>query len=83
MRSGTVLRTGVCNPLLLRQGSRRIRWSHCLSLFGVQPHRSKSFKLSIDPYFVQKLRDIVALYLSPPTNDLVLCVDEKSPFSCA
>lgn len=49
-----------------------------LSLFGVQPHRSKSFKLSTDPYFIEKVRDIVGLYLSPPTNALVLCVDEKS-----
>jgi transposase len=49
-----------------------------LSLFGVQPHRSKSFKLSTDPYFVEKVRDIVGLHLSPPTDPLVLCVDEKS-----
>ncbi|WP_255779171.1 IS630 family transposase [Mycetohabitans sp. B8] len=49
-----------------------------LSLFGVQPHRSKSFKLSNDPYFVEKVCDIVGLYLSPPTHALVLCVDEKS-----
>jgi len=48
------------------------------ALFGVQPHRSKSFKLSSDPYFVEKVRDIVGLYLSPPTNALALCVDEKS-----
>ncbi len=48
------------------------------ALFGVQPHRVKSFKLSSDPYFVEKVRDIVGLYLSPPTNALVLCVDEKS-----
>ncbi|MBB3011373.1 IS630 family transposase [Cupriavidus alkaliphilus] len=48
------------------------------SLFGVQPHRAKSFKLSSDPYFIEKVRDIVGLYLSPPTNALVLCVDEKS-----
>jgi putative transposase len=48
------------------------------ALFGVQPHRSKSFKLSTDPYFIEKVRDIVGLYLSPPTNALVLCVDEKS-----
>ncbi len=52
--------------------------SRYLSPFGVQPHRSKSFKLSTDPYFVEKVRDIVGLYLSPPTNALVLCVDEKS-----
>jgi transposase len=49
-----------------------------LALFGVQPHRTKSFVLSTDPFFVEKVRDIVGLYLSPPTNALVLCVDEKS-----
>lgn len=48
------------------------------SLFGVQPHRSKSFKLSNDPYFVDKVADIVGLYLNPPEKALVLCVDEKS-----
>ncbi|WP_211288269.1 hypothetical protein [Xanthomonas theicola] len=48
------------------------------NLFGLQPHRSKRFKLSNDPYFVEKVCDIVGLYLSPPTNALVLCVDEKS-----
>ena len=47
-------------------------------LFGVQPHRSKSFKLSTDPFFVEKVRDIVGLYLNPPDKALVLCVDEKS-----
>ena len=47
-------------------------------LFGVQPHRSKSFKLSTDPFFVEKVRDIVGLYLNPPDHALVLCVDEKS-----
>jgi len=47
-------------------------------LFGLQPHRSKSFKLSNDPFFVDKVRDIVGLYLNPPDNALVLCVDEKS-----
>ncbi|HSC63592.1 MAG TPA: IS630 family transposase, partial [Caldimonas sp.] len=47
-------------------------------LFGLQPHRSEGFKLSNDPFFVEKLRDVVGLYLSPPDNALVLCVDEKS-----
>jgi len=47
-------------------------------LFGLQPHRSETFKLSNDPFFVEKLRDIVGLYLSPPDNALVICVDEKS-----
>jgi transposase len=48
------------------------------ALFGLQPHRTKSFKLSTDPFFVEKVRDIVGLYLNPPDNALVLCVDEKS-----
>jgi len=47
-------------------------------LFGVQPHRTRTFKLSPDPFFVEKVRDIVGLYLNPPDNALVLCVDEKS-----
>ncbi len=46
--------------------------------FGLQPHRSQTFKLSSDPLFVDKVRDIVGLYLSPPDRALVLCVDEKS-----
>ena len=48
------------------------------ALFGLQPHRAKSFKLSTDPFFVEKVRDVVGLYLNPPDNALVLCVDEKS-----
>ena len=46
--------------------------------FGLQPHRSETFKLSTDPLFVEKVRDIVGLYLAPPERALVLCVDEKS-----
>lgn len=46
--------------------------------FGLQPHRTETFKLSSDPLFVDKVRDIVGLYLSPPTRALVLSVDEKS-----
>jgi putative transposase len=49
-----------------------------LSLFGVQPHRTESFKLSTDPFFIEKLRDVVGLYLKPPDKALVFCVDEKS-----
>ena len=48
------------------------------ALFGVQPHRTRTFKLSPDPFFVEKVRDIVGLYLHPPDKALVLCVDEKS-----
>src|SRR5262244_2521626 len=46
--------------------------------FGLQPHRVETFKLSTDPLFVDKVRDIVGLYLNPPDRALVLCVDEKS-----
>jgi transposase len=46
--------------------------------FGLQPHRSETFKLSSDPLFVDKVRDIVGLYLNPPSRALVLSVDEKS-----
>lgn len=50
----------------------------CFALFGLQPHRSRGFKLSTDPFFVEKVRDIVGLYVNPPDKALVLCVDEKS-----
>jgi len=46
--------------------------------FGLQPHRQDTFKLSADPMFVDKVRDIVGLYLNPPIKAMVLCVDEKS-----
>jgi transposase len=46
--------------------------------FALQPHRSESFKLSKDPLFIEKVRDIVGLYMNPPDRALVLCVDEKS-----
>ena len=46
--------------------------------FGLQPHRVETFKLSNDPQFIEKVRDIVGLYLNPPVNALVLCVDEKA-----
>jgi hypothetical protein len=46
--------------------------------FELEPHRSESFKLSTDPLFIEKLRDVVGLYLDPPERAVVLCVDEKS-----
>ncbi len=46
--------------------------------FGLQPHRQRHFQLSTDPFFIEKVRDIVGLYLSPPNKAMVLCVDEKS-----
>lgn len=46
--------------------------------FNLQPHRQKHFTLSTDPFFVEKVRDIVGLYLNPPDKAMVLCIDEKS-----
>lgn len=46
--------------------------------FGLKPHRTKTFRLSEDPYLIEKVRDIVGLYLSPPDNAVVFSVDEKS-----
>jgi transposase len=46
--------------------------------FGLKPHRTESFQLSKDPLLIEKVRDVVGLYMSPPDNALVLCVDEKS-----
>lgn len=46
--------------------------------FSLQPHRTETFKLSTDPLFIDKVRDVVGLYLSPPDKAIVLCVDEKS-----
>ena len=51
------------------------RW---FALFGVKPHLAKTFKLSTDPLFIEKVRDVVGLYLNPPESAAVLCVDEKS-----
>jgi transposase len=46
--------------------------------FGLQPHRTENFKFSKDPQFIEKVRDIVGLYMNPPDHAVVLCVDEKS-----
>jgi transposase len=46
--------------------------------FGLKPHRHQTFKLSTDPFFVEKVRDIVGLYVAPPDRAVVVCVDEKS-----
>jgi hypothetical protein len=46
--------------------------------FGLKPHRSETFKLSTDPMFIEKVRDVVGLYRDPPEKAVVLCVDEKS-----
>lgn len=44
----------------------------------LKPHRSETFKLSSDPFFVEKVRDIIGLYLNPPDRAVILCIDEKS-----
>jgi transposase len=51
--------------------------------FGLKPHRAETFKLSADPQFIEKLRDVVGLYLDPPERAIVLCTDEKSQGSMA
>src|SRR3989441_1361093 len=61
-----------------RSGLSQTAVSRIWRAFGLQPHRSKTFKLSKDPLFIDKVRDIVGLYLDPPDKALVLCVDEKS-----
>ena len=61
-----------------RTGMSQSAISRIWRAFGLQPHRSETFKLSKDPLFIEKVRDIVGLYLDPPDRALVLCVDEKS-----
>ena len=58
-------------------GLSRMTISRIWRAFGLQPHRTETFKLSSDPFFVEKVRDIVGLYLNPPDHAVVLCVDEK------
>jgi transposase len=60
-----------------RVGMSQTMVSRVWRAFGLQPHRSETFKLSRDPAFVDKVRDVVGLYLDPPDRALVLCVDEK------
>jgi hypothetical protein len=47
---------------------------------NLQPHRTKTFKLSRDPKFLEKMTDVVGLYLNPPQQAIVLCVDERAGF---
>jgi transposase len=61
-----------------RCGLSRQAVSRIWRAFGLKPHRSESFTLSTDPLFVEKVRDVVGLYMDPPGNALVLCVDEKT-----
>jgi len=59
-------------------GLSRMTISRIWHAFGLQPHRSATFKLSPDPLLIDKVRDIVGLYINPPAHAVVLCVDEKS-----
>ena len=59
-------------------GFSRMTISRIWRAFGLQPHRSDTFKLSPDPLLIEKVRDIVGLYMNPPDHALVLCVDEKT-----
>ena len=67
-----------CRSLAEETGVSKSTVQRIWSAFGLQPHRRKYFQLSNDPFFVEKVRDIVGLYLNPPDKALVLCVDEKS-----
>lgn len=67
-----------CRTLAEAVGVSKSTVQRVWSAFSIQPHRQKHFKLSNDPFFVEKVRDIVGLYLNPPDKALVLCVDEKS-----
>ena len=58
-------------------GLSRMTISRIWQAFGLQPHRSETFKLSPDPLLIEKVRDIVGLYMNPPDHALVLCLDEK------
>lgn len=59
-------------------GLSRMTVSRVWKAFGLQPHRTETFKLSPDPLLIEKVRDVVGLYMNPPDHALVLCVDEKS-----
>ena len=59
-------------------GLSRMTVSRIWHAFGLQPHRSATFKLSPDPLLIEKVRDIVGLYINPPAHAVVLCVDEKA-----
>ena len=66
-----------------RAGMSQTAVSRIWRAFGLRPHRAETFKLSSDPAFVEKVRDIVGLYLSPPDRAMVLCVDEKPQIQAA
>lgn len=67
-----------CREMAKATGVSKSTVQRVWSAFGLKPHRQRSFKLSTDPFFIEKMREVVGLYLDPPENAVVLCVDEKS-----
>jgi transposase len=67
-----------CRLMAANQGLSKSTVSNLWRSHNIKPHRTKTFKLSRDPKFLQKLTDVVGLYLNPPDKAIVLCVDEKS-----
>jgi len=67
-----------CRSIADETGISKSTVNRVWNAFSIAPHRQRHFKLSTDPFFVEKVRDIVGLYLNPPDNAMVLCVDEKS-----
>src|SRR5690606_3445478 len=67
-----------CRSLADAQGISKSTVNTIWQAHKLQPHRSETFKLSRDPKFLEKLTDVVGLYLNPPEQAIVLCVDEKS-----
>ena len=67
-----------CRTLAADQGVSKSTVNNILRSHNLKPHRTKTFKLSRDPRFLEKLTDVVGLYLNPPEKTIVLCIDEKS-----
>jgi transposase len=67
-----------CRTMAEKHGVSKATVNRIWQSHGLQPHRIKQFKLSRDPRFLEKLIDVVGLYINPPEKALVLCVDEKS-----
>ncbi len=67
-----------CRSMAKAQGLSKATVSRIWQAHQIKPHRTHGFKLSRDPHFLEKLTDVVGLYLNPPTKALVICVDEKS-----
>jgi len=67
-----------CRLMATNQGLSKSTVSNLWRSHNIKPHRTKTFKLSRDPKFLQKLTDVIGLYLNPPDKAIVLCVDEKS-----